>query len=152
MMRIAMGAVTVLSVWFGSALAAEAQQITPTGPMSLVGGATSGTYTGTITLPYASYFYVRINIYQNGVNIHTSYNYVPNPGTTTYNFVKNCTFNTAAQSGAQINIQSCLVFAGRNYNGTQINFTVSQTRPTSKTAQKTALLALQGVDRDRRRE
>jgi len=154
MKRMVMGAVAGLAVWFGSALAAEAQQITPTGPLNISAGATSATFTGTVSLPYASYFYIKINVLQNGQNIHTSNTFVPNPGTTIYNFSKLCSFSVSAQGGATITFQSCVVFAGKPYQAPDWNVVVQGTRPSSKStsAKGNNAMALQTVDRDRRRE
>lgn len=154
MKRIAIGAVTGLAVWFGSALAAEAQQITPTGPMKISPGDTSATFSATVTLPYSSYFYVKVLAWQNGACIALSQTFVPNPGTTTYDFSKLSQFNTAAQGGATITFQSCLIFAGHTYVAQDWNVLVAGTRPSSKVMamQKAPSLTVQANDHDRRRE
>src|SRR5581483_2592535 len=69
MKRIAIGAVTGLAVWFGSALAAEAQQITPTGPMKITSTDQSVTYSATITTNYS--FWAYLTIFNNGVQVAT---------------------------------------------------------------------------------
>lgn len=70
MKRIALGAVTGLAVWFGSALAAEAQQITPTGPLQLYPGSSWVTVSATITTNYN--FTVYLTTYKNGVCVGPS--------------------------------------------------------------------------------
>lgn len=156
MNRIALGAVTALSVWFGSALAAEAQAITPTGPMTIQSGSTSATFTATVSIPTSTYFYVKVNVVHNGVNIHSSTTYVPNPGTTTYNFSKLCAFNTAVNTSSTVDFYACLTYMGRNYQAAPPNYpfeaTVTGTRPTSKTFQNRSILAIVGADKDRRKE
>src|SRR5882762_3418587 len=64
MKRMAMGAVAGLAVWFGSALAAEAQQITPTGPMNIYSGSTSANYTADTIIPYLQSFSVQVWVYR----------------------------------------------------------------------------------------
>lgn len=84
MKRIAIGAVTGLAVWVASAVAAEAQQITPTGPMKITASDTSTVYSATITTSYSFWFY--LNITNNGTVVYTNYWYIINPGPS-YNFV-----------------------------------------------------------------
>jgi hypothetical protein len=154
MKRTAIGAVAGLAIWFGSALAAEAQVVQPQGPMCITAGSTAPTFTATVTIPTANYFYVRVQVYLNGNCIHNSQTFVPNPGTTTYNFSKVTQLTTAPQVGQTLTFSSTLIYAGKSYTGTNWNVVVTGTRPTSKGAaiQRTSLLAIQGIDRDRRRE
>lgn len=67
MKRIAMGAVTGLAVWFASAVAAEAQQITPTGPMHIYSTDTSVTVSSTVTTNYSFTMYLTTSRIRNGV-------------------------------------------------------------------------------------
>jgi hypothetical protein len=153
MKRIALGAVTGLSVWFASALAAEAQQITPTGPTLVVNpGDTSATLLLAVTLPYPSFFRVKINVTQNGTNLYSNITLVPNPGTTTYTYSRYMSFSQPAQVGT-IDFQYTLIFAGNQYTN-DLLVTVNATRPSSKalTVRPSAAMAVQAVDRDRRRE
>ncbi|HLY08675.1 MAG TPA: hypothetical protein VKW04_05120 [Planctomycetota bacterium] len=64
MKRSAMGVVAGLAVWFGSAFAAEAQQITPTGPLKIQVTDTTETYTATITVNTSFWFY--LTVFKNG--------------------------------------------------------------------------------------
>jgi hypothetical protein len=151
MRRKAIGAIVGLATLIGSALAAEAQQITPTGPLSVVGGATSSTYTANIYLPSPCAYVVRLWVYRAGIEVHYSMTVHANPGTV------NSVFEKIAVYGAQINAGDVLTFKATLKVGTTIYnaqdwvVTVSGTRP-SKTLQKSTTLALQSVDRDRRRE
>jgi hypothetical protein len=150
--RMAIGAVVGLATWFGSALAAEAQQITPTGPMSITAGTNSWTYTATIYLPTPMNFKVNTNIYKNGVLQTMFTQSVPNPGTNTYNFSQPCTVTFNVAAGDVVTFKAQLLWNRTTTNAADWNVTVTGTRPSSKTVQRTSLLALQSVDRDRRRE
>jgi hypothetical protein len=67
MKRIAIGAVTGLAVWFASAVAAEAQQITPTGPMHIYSNDSSVTVAATVTTNYSFTLYLTTTLNRNGV-------------------------------------------------------------------------------------
>jgi hypothetical protein len=152
MRRIVIGATVGLAIWFGSALAVEAQQITPTGPLSVIAGATSSTYTATITVPTPMTFAVKLTVYKNGIAQHASQIYIPNPGTTTYNFSKFVDMTTwAPNSGDTLVYAAQLLYNRCIYYAPDWTVIVSPTRP-SKTYQKSGSLALTSVDRDRRRE
>lgn len=152
MKRIAIGAVTALSVWFGSALAAEAQQITPTGPMSINAGTNNWTFTASIYLPTPLTYRMTTSIFKNGVYQCCFIQNVPNPGTQYSNFTQPClvTFNVSA--GDTVTFKTSIMWNKTVTQGPDWNVQVSPTRPTSKTVQKKTLLAIQGVERDRRRE
>jgi hypothetical protein len=81
MRRIAIGFVMGVAVWVGSALSAEAQVIiTPTGPLAINTGATSTTYTATISnVPTSFFFYLWV--YVNGVQQESIYFLVVHTGT-----------------------------------------------------------------------
>jgi hypothetical protein len=68
MKRIAIGAVTGLAVWFASAVAAEAQQITPTGPMHIYNNDTSVTVSATVTTNWSFTMYLTTSLIRNGVS------------------------------------------------------------------------------------
>lgn len=154
MRRIAIGVTTGLAIWFGSALAAEAQQITPTGPLSVTAGATSSTYTATITIPTPMTFAVRLWVYKNGVLEHFSNIYVPNPGTTTYYYSKFVDMSTwGLVAGDSLNYVAKLSYNKVVTNAPDWPITVQGTRPSSKPSyRKAAGLTLQSIERDRRRE
>src|SRR5262245_20412162 len=100
MRRMAIGAVTGIVVLIGSALAAEAQQITPTGPLSVVAGATTSTYTANINLPTPSAYIVRLWIIRaDGVEVHFSQTIVPNPGVNDSVFTKVAAFSQPIYAG-----------------------------------------------------
>ncbi|SRR5579859_1446888 len=92
MKRIAIGVVAGLSVWFGSALAAEAQQITPTGPMQVQATDTSEVYTATITTNYS--FTISLAVLINGSQVYWNQWYIVNSGPS-YNF-QSPSLNTAS--------------------------------------------------------
>jgi hypothetical protein len=152
MRRIAVGMTVGLAVWFGSAVAAEAQWIQPTGPLSVVSGATSSTFTATVSIPTPMNFAVKVSVYKNGVLQHCTTTSVPNPGTNTYYFSKVIDMTVwAPSSGDTILYVGQLLYNRVTYTGADWTIIVPPTRP-SKTYQKSGSLALQSVDRDRRRE
>jgi len=83
MKRIAIGAVTGLAVWFAGAVAAEAQQITPTGPMKITASDTSTVYSATITTN--SNFWLYMTVTNNGISVYNMQWYITNSGPS-YNF------------------------------------------------------------------
>jgi hypothetical protein len=66
-------------MWLGSALAAEAQQITPTGPLSVLPG-NSTTYTANVYLPNPCNYVVRLWVMRGTTEVHFSQTVVPNRG------------------------------------------------------------------------
>jgi len=158
MRRMAIASVMGVAMWLGSALAAEAQQITPTGPLSVNAGATSTTYTANVYLPTSSAYRVRLWIFMGTQQIHYSETIMPNPYNNNSVFSK-VADHTAVTAGSVLTYKVAMkvgtiwIPAGYVTNGDTINWTVtvSGTRPT-KTIQKSSTLALQTVDRDRRRE
>ena len=152
MRRTVIGATAGLAIWFGSALAVEAQQITPTGPLLVYAGSTSTTYTATVTVPTPANFCVKLWVLKNGVEVYNSSTSIPNPGTTTYYFSKLLDASTwGLSAGNIVTFRVQLLYNRGTYNFDDYNLTVLPTRP-SKTYQKPTGLALQAVDRDRRRE
>jgi len=157
MRRILVGISTALAVWFGSTLVAEAQSptITPTGPLSVTAGSSSTTYTATITYPTSMGFAVKLWVYKNGNQIHSSTTSIPDPGTTTYYFSKNVDLsNCVPAAGDTLLFKAQLLYNRNTYNAADWTVIVSSTRPTSKVTSvgQTSKLALQSVERDRRKE
>lgn len=152
MKRIAIGAATALSVWFGSALAAEAQQITPTGPMSINAGTNSWNFTASIYLPTPLGYRMSTTILKNGIYQVCFNQIVPNPGTQYSNFSQLCQVTFNVNAGDVVTFRTSMIWNKTTITGPDLNVTVSPTHPTTKTVRKTSLLALQGVERDRRRE
>jgi hypothetical protein len=154
MRRIGMGMAAGLAIWFGSAVIAEAQvpTNTTTGPLSVTAGATSSTYTSTVTLTTPATFVIKLWVYKNSVQQHYSQTLVPNPGTTTYNFSKLVDMSAWSPSKDDVLVYSArLCVGGQNYDSTPWTVTVTGTRP-PKTYQKSKFLALQSQATDRRRE
>jgi hypothetical protein len=151
MRRMAIGAIVGMATLIGSALAAEAQQITPTGPLSVVAGATSSTYTASINMPTPCAYVVRLWIYRGTVEVHYSQTICANPNTVNSTFTKIAVHNQSIYSGDVLTYKASMKVGTVWYNAADWNVTVSGTRP-SKTVQKSSTLALQTVDRDRRRE
>ena len=165
MRRIVIGAVTGVAVWVGSMMAAEAQQITPTGPLSVVAGSTSSTYTANVYLPTPCGFRVRLWIdnMTTGLEIHYSETIFANP------YTNNVSIQIPASHGALTNghnlnykvamkVGTAWIPAAYPTTGAKIEWKpipVTGTRPTSKVStsvRKASTLALQSIDRDRRRE
>jgi len=138
-----------MAIWIGSALAAEAQQITPTGPLSVNPGTTS-TYTGNVYLPNPCNYRVRLWIYNGTIQIFYCETIVLNPGLTNSIFAKIATYS-AVNAGDVLTYKASMKVGTTWYPAQDWVVTVGGTRP-SKTLQKSSTLALQTVDRDRRRE
>lgn len=154
MRRIGMGMATGLAVWLGSAVMAEAQgpAITPTGPLSVVAGATTSTYTADVYLPVPCGYRVRLWIY-NGINaVHMSETVVPNPGVSNTTFSKFA--NHAAPNAGDVFTYKAKIKVGTIwYDAADWAITISGTRPSTKPSyQKSKALALQSQATDRRRE
>jgi len=155
MKRMAIGAVVGLATWFGSALAAEAQQIMPTGPLSITAGQQSCNYTATISLPTPANFLVRVWVYRGTAMLSSSTTIISNPYTNTYYFSKS--FDMAqwnVQAGDSLKFVATLTVLGKTYNANDWTVVVSGTRPSSKvtSSQKSMALAYAGRTGDRRKE
>ena len=151
MRRMAISAVVGVATLIGSVLAAEAQQITPTGPLSVVAGATSSTFTANVTLPTPTCAYrVRLWVFMGTQQIHYSETIMANPYITDPVFTK-IADHSDVPGGSVLTYKSSLKVGATWYTGQDWTVTVGGTRPT-KTIQKSSTLALQTVDRDRRRE
>lgn len=162
MRRMAIGAFVGVATLIGSALAAEAQQITPTGPLSVAPGATTSTYTANVYLPTPCNYLVRLWIDRGTTNLHFSQTVVPNPGVNNSVFTKVAAFNQGISSGDQLTYRVAMkvgtswIPANYPITGETINWgpiPVQGTRVTKTGfAQKSPAMAIQSVDRDRRRE
>ncbi len=155
MKRMAIGAVFGLATWFGSALAAEAQVVLPSGPMSVTAGQQSVTYTATITLPTPANFIVKLWVYRGTTQLCFSTTIVSNPNTNTYYFSK--AMNSSQwnlHAGDSLRFAATLTVLSQTYNATDWFVTVAGTRPSSKmsSAKSGPTMAFGGVDRDRRKE
>lgn len=151
MRRMAIGAFVGVATLIGSALAAEAQQITPTGPLAVTAGATSSNFTANVYLPTPSAYVVRLFVYRAGVEVHYSMTVCANPGTINSTFTKTAVFSNTIYSGDVLTYKASMKVGTVWYNAADWVVTVGGTQPT-KTYQKSSILALQSVDRDRRRE
>jgi hypothetical protein len=164
MRRILIGAATSLAVWLGSTMVAEAQGggITPIGPTAYLTGSTTSTYTATITMPTPMSFKVCTYVYKNNVYQTSFSQNVPNPGTTTYAFAQVCDVTFSVAVGDVVRYEATLFYNRTTTNALPLPVTVTQgpTRPSKSDSiqrrsgyqTKPSGLALQAVDRDRRRE
>jgi len=150
MRRMAIGAVTGMAIWLGSALAAEAQGITPTGPTRVISGSTSSTFLANVSLPTPAGYRVRLWIYNGSTEIHYSETIFANPYITNPSISIVAT-HSSVSTGNVLTYKSSLKYGATWYPGPDWVVTVTATRP-SKTLEKYSGLALQSVDRDRRRE
>lgn len=157
MRRIALGAATAAAVWLGSGLLAEAQQggtITPTGPLSVIAGSSSSTYTATIYIPNTMNFMVKLWVYKNGTAQNYSATNVPNTGAGYYNFSQFVDMSTWIPAAGDTLVYKAQLLWNRTITyAADWTVIVSGTRPSSKTTyQGSTSLAFEGVNRDRRRE
>ena len=154
MRRILVGVTTSLAIWFGSALAAEAQQIVPTGPTFLYAG-TDYPYTATITLPCLADFEVQLNVYK-GRNLVTpvlSYDlWVYGPTSTTYSYSQPCTFSPPCAIGEKYTFKATLITTNPVASTNAAPVIITVTNPTSYVSPSKCDLALEAIDRDRRHE
>ena len=152
MRRMAIGTVAGVAIWIGSAVAAEAQGITPTGPTKVLGGSTCSTFTAGINLPDPCAYVARLWVYRAGIEIHYSQTLCANPGVVNSTFTKVAVFSTTVNSGDVLTYHAMIKVGSTWYTGQDWVVTVTATRPPSQTYQKSTSLALQSVERDRRRE
>ena len=165
MRRMAMGTVAGVAVWLASAVAAEAQGITPTGPttLTLLPGARSSTYTANAYLPTPNNFRVRLYVIDlnTGLQIHYSDTLFNNPYTNNTTISIDATHSPlianhelSYQVGLRVGSGSWIPagFPTIKIKHEKIKV-LSDTRPSKVTSvQKAPKLALQSVERDRRRE
>jgi hypothetical protein len=155
MKRTMIGVISGLAIWMGSALAAEAQQITPTGPMVINTGATGATYTADTTIPYLCDFNVTVYVYRgnNTTPLCWGQIYVYDPTSLTNSISFNATWILGAFTGEKFKFRAVL-----NFNGTQtwaVDKVITVTRPTTTTyiePSRSYEFAMEIVDRDRRSE
>jgi hypothetical protein len=153
MKRIALGAVAGLAVWFGSALAAEAQQITPTGPMNIYTGSTSATYSANITLPSLQDYAVQLFVYRNGSQTPLWSCEMWFYGPTDLNNIFNqlVTWGPAAITGEKFTFKANLVLTNPVQVIPATNWVKSVTKPTTYLEPSKPLdMACVAIDRDRR--
>jgi hypothetical protein len=140
----------------GSALAAEAQQITPTGPMVINTGATGATYTADVTIPSLQAFCVSVWIYRgnNPTPVSAGEVYVYYPTSLTSSISYTGSWNPGAITGEKFKFKATLTFLGINIIA--IDKIVTVTRPTTSTTSiepsRSYEFALEAIDRDRRHE
>jgi hypothetical protein len=161
MRRTLIGATTGLAIWLGSALAAEAQGISPTGPTSYTAGSTQSFYTANIYLPTPMNFKVNTQIYKNDVYQTCFSQTIPNPGTNNYSFSQQCDVTFSVVAGDVVRYEAQLLWNRTTTNAASWSVTVTGgTRPTKSDSltkksgplAKRSGLDLRSVDRDRRRE
>jgi hypothetical protein len=159
MRRIAIGAVAGLAVWIGSALAAEAQGITPTGPTCVLPGATSSTYTANVYLPTPCAYRLRMWVFTgptltNMTQIHYSESVIPNPGTQNSGLTKVLQLGQGPVAGDQVKYTAQIKVGTIWYPPVDWVITCQVTRPSSKVSsmQNSSGVVVQSIDRDRRRE
>lgn len=156
MRRIAIGLATGLAVWFGSAVFAEAQSptITPTGPLSVVAGSQNSTFRADVFMPNPCAYRLRLWIKRGITEIHYSETIIPNPGTSYSTCTKIATHNQAVNPGDSLDYIAKIKVGTVWYDATNVwKVTVSGTRPSTKsTIHRSTSLALQAIERDRRRE
>ncbi|MBI3857157.1 MAG: hypothetical protein HY293_15840 [Planctomycetes bacterium] len=132
---------------------AQGPAITTTGPSKVVAGSTSAHYTATIYMPVPSGYRVRLWVFNGANQIHYSETIMSNPGVPTSPFAKDAGFTAAPNTGDVLKFQAKLKVGTLWYDAADWFVTVTATRPTKPSGvQATSTLALQSVDRDRRRE
>lgn len=139
MKRTAIGAVAGLAIWFGSALAAEAQTIIPTGPQYIQAGTTSWNFTGAIFLPTPMNYKISTSIYRNGVYqtcISTSF---PNPGVQNSNFSQPISVTFSVNAGDVVTFKAQLLWNRTTTYAQDWSVTVSPTRPPTSVTRQTPL-------------
>lgn len=153
MKRMVLGVAVGLAAWFGSALAAEAQTITPTGPTCIYTGATGATYTADTVIPYLHDFSVQVYVYR-GTNANPIFSvevFVTNPTSLMNTISATASWNPGAITGEKFKFKANLIFNGQSYPA--VDKTVTVTRPTTYLEpSRTLEFACEVVDRDRRRE
>jgi hypothetical protein len=157
MKRTMAGVISGLAIWLGSALAAEAQQITPTGPMAITTGSISSTYTASITLPSLQDYAVQVFVYRNGSQsaFWSSETWFYSPTTLTANFSQCVSWVAPAVTGEKFTFKANLVLTDPVQVIPATNWVKFVTRSTSTTyveSSKPLELAFEVIDRDRRHE
>lgn len=137
MKRTVIGAVAGLAIWFGSALAAEAQVIQPTGPMNIQAGTNSWNFTADISIPTPMNIKVVVNIYKNDIFQTMFTQNVPNPGVQNFTFSQICNVSFNVSSGDVVSFRAQLLWNRTTTNAQNWNVTVSPTRPPSSVTRQT---------------
>jgi hypothetical protein len=117
----------------GYAATAEAQSpgIQPIGPLSILAGQTSTTYTANIQLEAVAAYRVKLWVYHNGALKHYSDTIVPYPGTMSTVFNKSVNMSSwGVAAGNTIKFVAKMVHNGKTFNAQDWIITVSATRPT----------------------
>lgn len=155
MRRIAVGMTVGLAVWFGSAVVAEAQWIQPTGPLAVVAGSGTSTFTATVYLPNPCSYRLRLWIKRGATEIHYSETLIPNPGISTSTAIKIAAHNQSIYPDDVLSYIAKIKVGTIWYDANETwDVTVTGTRPSSKSSatSKSKPLSIQAIDRDRRRE
>jgi hypothetical protein len=155
MKRTAIGVVAGLAIWFGSALAAEAQVIQPTGPMLITSGSTGATYTADITLPSLNDYGVQLYVYRNN-NLLPFYScelWFYSPTSLNNTFSQSVCWTPSAFAGEKFTFKANLITTNPTVVTPAANWVKTVTRPTTYLEpSKTLDLAFESIDRDRRHE
>lgn len=156
MQRIAVGVAAAVAIWFGSAVVAEAQSptITTTGPLAITPGP-SATYTGSVYLPTPCGYRIRISVMRGSTQIHYSESIIANPGTSNSTVNRTLMWGYPISAGDVLDFYVSIKVGTTWYNASNSwQQVVQATRPTStkSTVYKSTSLALQSIERDRRRE
>jgi hypothetical protein len=113
----------------------------------------TSTYTANIYLPVPSAYRLRLWICNGTTQIHYSESVMPNPGVSNSTCSKVATHATAPSTGNVLTYTAMIKVGTIWYNATNWLVTVTGTRPSKPSSvQTSSSLALQSVDRDRRRE
>lgn len=153
MRRIALALSVAVSVWLGSSLAAEAQTVNPSGPVSVISGSPSTNYTADIYLPTLAPYRLRLQILRGTQELHYSETVYPKPTTQNSSLTKSATLGYPVYAGDVLTFVSAIKVGTIWYNANNWVVTVTATRPSKTDSyQKRSILAVQSVDRDRRRE
>jgi hypothetical protein len=158
MQRIAIGAVAGLAVWFGSTLAAEAQSptIQPTGPLAILTGSTTATYTATITLDVLQDFGVQLSCYRGNnptpFNTIEQWTYGPTSLTNYFSFAAH--WSPGAITGEKFKFKAKLLTTNPVGTINATDWIVTVTRPTTKVdlSEAAPALVFEAIERDRRHE
>jgi len=145
-----------LAIWFGSALAVEAQQITPTGPLAITVGATGATATATVVLPTLQDYAVQLKVFR-GANlttpIWTCEEWVYSPTQLTNYFSKAVTWNPPAFLNQKYTFRFTLILTDGSQPITAPDWVKFVTNYYGYLeSSKSSDLALEAIDRDRRHE
>lgn len=146
-----LGVLTAFGVYAGS-VRAQTGSIEGIAPLSVVAGQTSATYVATVTTSAATAYTVKLKVFKNEVQKHTSSTVIPNPGTTISTFSKAISMSTwAPAAGDVLRYEGKLYINGVLQNTHNWSVTVGATRPTTYVKPSTRF-EFQAVECDRYRE